>query len=135
MNVEDEELARWARFADAVRNDSLRLCRLLAGGKMSDANRLLMEMHLAAARTLSAMELAGAEIPSYLPRASDTSLTLLTSEANRRYCLKLREAWEAAIEVDKERGCYPDGPADLLADRLARVEREVYGPAGLGEGE
>lgn len=54
--------------------------------------------------------------------------------------LALREAYEAAQEVDREQGTLDpdepmDGPTALpIVDLLARVEEEVFGPTGRGEG-
>jgi|SRR5579884_64624 len=59
-------------------------------------------------------------------------LDLLTSEANQRYAEHLRLAYEALVEVERERGLYYGNTlSDLLADCLEQAEREVYGPKGL----
>jgi hypothetical protein len=133
MQIENEELAWWARFADKVRNQALWLGRLMAAGRLTEARNAASELHLEAARTLTAMENAGAEIPAYLPAMPDVPLEVLTSPANCRLYRALREAAEAAREVDRERG-REVGWSDFITDKLNRVELEVYGPAGHGEG-
>lgn len=134
MNVPQEELDRWARFANEVRGRMLRLPRLISWKGNAEVEREMNDLMLLAAQMTKAMEAAGATPPVSVLPVEPVPLELLASEANRRYYQKLYEAWEAAIAVDIERGCHPHGPADLLADRIARVEREVYGPAGLNEG-
>ena len=132
MQIEEDDLARWARFTDKVRNQSLWLGRLISGGRLPDARRVTLELHLEAAQTLTAMELAGAKIPEYLPSIPDLPFELLTSPANQRLYRALMEASEAATEVDRERG-RSIGWSDFISDKLARVEIEVNGPAGQGE--
>ena len=129
MQVENEELARWARFADRVRCQALSLGRLVSAGKVTDARKAASELHLEAAQTLTAMELAGAEIPTYLPPMPEIPLDLLTSPANRRLYRALQDAADAAHTVDEERG-RSIGWADFIEDKLARVEREIYGAVG-----
>ena len=62
----------------------------------------------------------------------DLPLELLTSEANQRNAQHLRLAYEALVEVERERGLYyGDTLSDMLADCLEQAECEVYGPKGL----
>lgn len=134
MNIQQEELDRWAQFVDEVRVKMPLLDTLIAQRKLPEARAMAMALHLSAASVLARMEREGAGLPDYLPAAPNVPLELLTSEKNRRFARALREAVEAAVEVDKERDWFPAGPSCLLADTLHRVEVEVYGPNGKGEG-
>lgn len=62
---------------------------------------------------------------------ADLPLELLASEANQRYAQHLRLAYEALVEVERERGLYAyDGPSEILSCWLEQAEQEVYGPKG-----
>ena len=62
----------------------------------------------------------------------ELTLDMLASEANQRYAQHLRLAYEALVEVERERGLYyGDTLSDLLAACLEQAECEVYGPKGL----
>ena len=99
-----------------------------------------MQLHLDAAAALSSMREASANLPDYLPRPDPVPIHLLDTPAQRRLARALREAYEAAQEVDRERGTLDpdepeDGPVALpIVELLARVEEEVFGPSGRGEG-
>ena len=73
-----------------------------------------------------------------LPQMSDMGaglevpLNLLDTPANRRLLEALREAHEAAIAVDRERGYGQDGPAQDLEDMVAKTKTEIYGAEGRG---
>ena len=60
--------------------------------------------------------------------------------SNIRLARALREAYEAAQEVDREQGTFDpdepeDGPTALpIVELLALVEEEVFVPTGRGEG-
>ena len=61
----------------------------------------------------------------------------MDTRANRRKAEKLREAWEAALEVDRERygeKIGTDGEAQMIEMLLADVEMEIGGPAGMVAG-
>lgn len=129
MTLRQDEIDRWAQFAETVRTTTLSLAPKTVEPIQSE----LIRLHLAAALALSGMEEAGASTPQSLPSPESVPLHLLDTPTNRRFALRLREAYEAAREVDQERGYGDDGPADYLADLLARVEIEIYGPTGSGE--
>ena len=131
MNVDQNELDRWARFANLIRGKMMLVNRLLVQGKSREIGSLSSDLQREAARTLAAMEFAGAAIPDGLPEGEpfSVSLELMTSSANCRLYERLTEALEAAREVDFERG-RSRGWADFLEDRIARVEREVFGAIG-----
>ncbi len=84
-------------------------------------------------------ERAGAAPPGELQPPS-MGLNMLNTPANRRLARALRAAYQAAVEVDRERGYQKpsepeEGPtARSLIDLLVRVEEEVCGPARRGEG-
>lgn len=131
MNVDQNELDRWARFTNLVRCKTFFMKRLLVQGKNQEVVALARELQQESARVLAAMELAGAATPDGLPQPEPFSVSLeqMTSPANRHLYEKLVEALEAAREVERERG-RSRGWADFLEDRLSRVEREVFGVIG-----
>jgi hypothetical protein len=57
-------------------------------------------------------------------------LHLLNTPANRRYARALRDAYEALVEVERERG-WEDDLSDALLIDVTRAEQEVNGPSGL----
>src|SRR5579872_6041822 len=138
--VPQRTLDQWARFTDEIRFKALDIRSDVACGHREKAREELIGLHLDAAAALSSMREAGANLPDYLPRPDPVPLDLLDTSANRRLARALREAYEAAQEVDKERGTYDpdepeDGPTALpIVELLARVEEEVFGPSGSGEG-
>ena len=72
---------------------------------------------------------AGADKPAHLPPTPETPLVLLDTPANRKFANRLREAMEAAQEVDRERyGEGTDGIAGIL--QMLLLETEIYGPVG-----
>jgi len=136
MEVPGSELDAWARAAARLRNGAGKMVGLLAAGDREECRQVAVDLCVAAGELLSRLERAGAEPTDDRLRDSvekDVPLELLTSPTNRRYRDTLRQAWEAAVAVDKERGWFPDGEADFVEDLLARVELEVEGPVGRGE--
>ncbi len=79
-----------------------------------------------APRFVSSPYLVLAEMPTENP----PTLARIVAPPGQDFPQLLREATEAAIEVDKERGCYPDGRAEITEDVTAQVEQDVCGPAG-----
>lgn len=139
LPVEQRQVDAWTRFANDVRNQAMRIRTMIAGRRLDDARESLLTMHLQAAAAMVSMEEAGGATPGELPPPAAVPLHLLDTPANRRLARCLRDAYEAAVEVDRERGAYTegepeDGPAALpIVELLWRVEEECYGPAGRGE--
>lgn len=138
--VEQEALDAWARFAEAVRVGALNIRSDVACSRREKAQEALTDLHLQGAAALVSLHAAGALLPAGRRSAEPVPLDLLDTPANRRLARALREAYEAAVEVDRERGTFdPDEPMDgptaaPIVELLAAVELEVYGPTGRGEG-
>lgn len=133
MNVPQDRLDAWAKTANRIRRDTLKIGKLMAGGERQAADELATELHIEAAGLLVSLRDAGARMPDGFPSSPNVPLHLLDTPANRRLARALREAYEAAIEVDLERGYGEDGPAEHIGELLGRVEQEVFGPAGARE--
>lgn len=137
--VPQDRIDAWARFAETVRCRTSQIRSANARGMAQVVEEIANNMHLEAAAALVDMERAGAITPAGLPTPREVPLHLLDTPANRRLARALRDAYEAAVEVDRERGAYTpgepeDGPAALpIVELLIRVEEECYGPAGRGE--
>lgn len=139
MNVPQEELNDWLRKTQIVNG---RLLSIIATLTVTPETRqtvqvaeLAQEVQHHVNGLKQALERAGAEdtaAPMRSPSASldDLPLELLTSPTNHRYCEALRVAYEYAIERDKERGWYPDGPGEVIGHWLKSAEEEVYGASG-----
>ena len=133
MNIRLDQLNRWRAFAELARSTavSARLC--YARGEVQQGRELLADLETQGAAVGVAMEQAGADRPSSLPPPPDVPLQLLDTPANLRYLTALQEAHLAALAVDRERYGSQDGPAaHAVAELVAVVEMEVYGPQGLG---
>ncbi len=131
MEVSREELERLARFVDKARHDALEIRSLVRVGELVAAEETALALHVEGAHVKTRMrDQLGITADESPARPPDVPLEMLDSPANRRLARLLREAYEAAVEVDKERGTWPDGRADGVADLAAAVELEVYGPAG-----
>jgi len=109
----------------------------LSNGVPAGATPLVSVAQQAARRAQRPMDdMPLAEPPAGLRQnrgqVTDLTLDLLASEANQRYAQHLRLAYEALVEVERERGLYYGNTlSDMLADCLEQAEREVYGPKGL----
>lgn len=134
MNVPQDKLDAWAETVNRIRRDCPKIGKRIAAREYREADELATDLQMTAAALLSEMERAGSARPSSLPPANGVPLHLLDTPANRRLARALREAYEAAQAVDYERGYGEDGPAEHIGELLGRVEQEVFGPAGQGEG-
>lgn len=136
--VDEKVLESLAHFADFTRVSALNLWGKANARNQPEAGEL-MQMHMDAAAALVLLRENGAPMSDGLPTPEPVPLHQLDTPANRRLCRALREAFEAAVEVDRERGFTDedpeDGPSALpIAELLVKVEQEVYGPSGKGEG-
>ncbi|HZO87140.1 MAG TPA: hypothetical protein VFB38_02290 [Chthonomonadaceae bacterium] len=148
MNVPQEELNAWAQAALHVNGLLLAAQDALRRGDVTEAGEKLTQARQVNWTQEKRLVRAGADDPiaaraqaleqemtteevSTLPQPQETSLALLTSPANRRLLEALRAAQEAAEAVDRERGDWPEGLAEVLAEYVAQVELEVHGPKGL----
>lgn len=139
LPIEQRTLDTWAEFAETVRDTSVRVQVHLAKRKLHTADVELQILFHAAAAVFVSMQRAGAQTPDCLPPAA-VPLHMLDTPANRRLARALRDAYEAAVEVDRERGTYTegepeDGPTAMpIVELLVRVEEECFGPAGCERG-
>ena len=131
MNVSTEKLTAWNRFAELARQTSISARLAFAKGEAQRGRVMLSELAEAAAAASVSMEAAGAALPSGAPQGLQVPLELLNTPASRKYARLMREAYEAAREVDHERGYGDDGPADVLEGFAEAAEMDVCGPAGL----
>ena len=131
MNVEQDALEALARSFLRIHQGNARAAAALRQGNTEDAARDVEEARGIAWRGMQAAIRAGATRPPELPmRRRETTLAQMTSPANRRLLAALRAAVEAAEEVDRERGDYPDGFAEVLGHYAATIAQEVHGPEG-----
>lgn len=146
MKIEQLTLDGWASKSASI-GDSLRgpLYRLQQGELTPQtAHACLADVQNAHGlnnRLLQSLLAAGAADPrafasTYRERAGRVTLDQMTSPANRRLAMLLREASHAARQVEDERGISGDDRAlsETLDIYAEATERECYGPAGLGEG-
>ncbi len=137
MNVPQDDLNLWRQFFETLRVQMFDGQKQLAARNFAAVNNALANTASAAARMGIRLERAGADRPAELPPAPQTPLEKLDTPANRRYADALRAAWEAGLEVDRERygpKIGTDGCAQVVEMVLADVEIEIYGPQGRGEG-
>lgn len=130
MNVTTDKLTGWNRFAQLARNTAIAARLAYAKGDREKGKAMLHDLEQAAAAAAASLEAAGADRPQGLPTPSPVPLALLDTPASRRYARLMREAYEAARAVDRERGFGEDGPADVLEGFAEDAELDAYGPAG-----
>ena len=134
--VAEDQRANWARFADDVRNDAMRIQTAVLCGRKQEAAEKLQQFHLTGAAALCALRDAGAPMPEEIEPAPAVPIDLLNTRATRRFVAALEAAIEAAREVDRER--HPEADDDVtgfgLVELLVKWREEVYGPDGRGEG-
>ena len=131
MNVTNEKLTGWNRFAQLARNTAIAARLAYAKGERDKGRLMLQDLEQAAAAAAVSLEAAGADRPHGLPEAAPVPLALLDTPKSRRYAKLMREAYEAAREVDQERGYGEDGPADVLEGFAEDAERDAYGAVGI----
>ena len=125
LNLPEPTFNGWQ--ATVVRLRSLILSALAATrtGHGSVAERRLERAREEVARLGLMMDRSGAGRTDRPSRGWDTA-------ANRWYAAKLRDAWEAALAVDRERygeDVGTEGPARVIEILLREVEDEMRGPA------
>lgn len=130
MNVPQDKLDAWNRFAELTRNTAIAARLAYARGDRDAGKQFLKDLELAAAASSVSMEGAGAGRPRSLPDPQAVPLALLDTPASRRYARLMREAHEAALAVDRERGYGDDGPAATLEGLAEEAEMQVFGPVG-----
>ena len=129
MNVPNDEL-------DALRALAVRVKQTVwkAYTNPRDNAELLQDAATLAANLETRLGMAGAAPPSAVPASRwEVPLSKMDTPANRRYADKLREAWEAGLEVDRERygeKIGTDGCAQIIEMVLADVEQEIGGAVG-----
>jgi hypothetical protein len=136
MNVPDEQLDRWLRFAELVRQTTISVRLGFSAGKATQAREQLGQLHDAAIVTAQSMERTGARRTQTQSPPPEVPLRLLDTSANRRYLRLLEETHAAALDVDEERGYGREGagPASGMVEMLlVEARQEVCGPAGARE--
>ena len=131
MNVSNEKLTAWNRFAELARSTAIAARLAYAHGNTDQGVSMLHGLEEAAAATSVSLEAAGADRPQSLPAPMSVPLALLDTPASRKYARLMREAYEAAREVDHERGYGDDGPADVLEGFAEEAERDAFGAVGI----
>lgn len=137
MNVPQDELNLWRRFFNQAYTTIQQARQEVAAGRVAQADQLLLLTVDASVRMGIRLERAGAD-PIGPPAQSlsdvpEIPLHLLDTPANRRYLGLLRDTYEAALAVDRERfgeDIGTDGCAQAIEIVLRDVEEEVHGPAG-----
>ena len=136
MNINLDELNGWRRTAGLLRVTCRAALKDINAGNINHARQLVETAEDEARRLALRLEKAGADRPDAPPPAfaEGVSLHLLNTPANRRYLSLLRETYEAALAVDRERygeSIGTDGCAQVIEMVLADVEEEVGGAVGL----
>ncbi len=130
MNIPQTELDSLRTLAVKIKQAGSQAMRTVG----HDQALRLEELMSLAAQLETRLTQAGAERPSTAVSTRFTvPLELMDTRANRRKAEKLREAWEAALEVDRERygeKIGTDGEAQMIEMLLADCEQEIGGPAG-----
>jgi len=130
MNIEQDKLSAWNRFAELARNTAIAARLAYARDDWDKGKQFLKDLEHAAAAASVSMESAGADRPAPLPDPQGVPLALLDTPASRRYARLMREAYEAALAVDRERGYGSDGPAAMLEGLAEEAELDAYGAVG-----
>ena len=112
---------------------SARVC--FAQAQWERGRQRLVDLEQAAAQALTSMGPAGADRPRSLPAPKGVPLELLGTENSGRYVRLIREAYEAAREVDRERACGEDGPAGVLRASRKTPNWRLTGRRGGGGSE
>lgn len=139
MKIELHELNDWVERCDQVNGILLQLAVQPSSGLALVAQQRVNGLRQAIVRAggedpvPATTEIAERQAYAAQFAPPETPIALLGSPANRRYVEALRTAVAAAQEVDRERGCLGDGPAEILEDMLKAAEFEVLGPVGLRE--
>ncbi len=131
MNVTADKLSAWNRFAQLARNTAIAARLVYAKGDADKGRAMLRDLEEAAATASISLEAAGADRPQALPPPLAVPLALLDTPKSRRYARLMREAYDAARDVDHERGYGDDGPADVLEGFAEEAERDAFGAVGI----
>lgn len=127
MNVPQNELDALRALAGRCKAQAQQTHRapsMLAGDMLEQMQRDLAQLE-------TRLEQAGAQRPLQAPQPLSVPLDKLDTPANQRYAVRLREAWEAGLAVDRERygqDIGTDGCAQVIEMVLADVEEECFGP-------
>ena len=105
MNVGQEELNQWRRTAGQLRVTCREVLACLHSGKIIRGREVAEQAEDQARRLALRLEKAGADRPDSPPPSltEGVPLHLLNTPANRRLLSLLRETYEAALAVDRER--------------------------------
>lgn len=138
MRIEQDTLNAWAVLATDTNRYLIRAMDALRVGTLTPekAQTALEETGTAQQsnnRLFQQLLRAGADDPHplasvYRERKEAVTLQQMTSPANRRLAALLREAAEAAAEVERERGA-DAWLSEVLSDYAEGTEEEIHGPA------
>lgn len=147
MNVPLEELNAWAERVHRVNGNLLRAMDAARRGDAEAAGEYAAMVQRSLNGLRHALVRAGANDPMLEARRElleqaraagmpamereETPLELLSSPTSQAYARAMREAAELAVAVDKERGWWPDGPAETVCDWADGAEFEAFGPKEL----
>ncbi len=133
MNVPQSDLDAIARDLSVANGRLIRAIMAANRGRADEAGALAENARASVWQTVKKLERLGATSPLPTnPDAQPVPLSLLDSAANHRFYDALIAAYEAGVEVDKERGVYPDGFAAILESFCADKRDEIFGVAGAG---
>ena len=125
MNIPESTLATWRAAAGRLHSLILSALAGVRTGQRGVAERRLERAQEEAVRLGQLLGRPGSEDSAGRLRGWDTA-------TNRLYAARLRDAWEAALAVDKERygpNIGTEGPARVIEILLRAVEDELRGPA------
>ena len=131
MDVSEQQLRQWRDFMDQVYTGTWEILECKSNRNQQKITVVLEYLAANALRWRADLE----QSTGLPPACSELPLNRLhNTEANERFLFALKQAMNAAFEVDSEK-FDDDAPAGrLLQILVADVEREVYGPVLDDEG-
>ncbi len=119
MNIAQKDLNDWRAFCGRLTSALCAAEGAIASGSIEQARELLWAAQDASSRMGMKLEIAGAVKPS-------TRCSSSHSPSRQWYALMLRDAWDAARQMESESGEL-EGASRLLRLLLKEVEEELYG--------
>lgn len=133
MNIRQADLDALARAFFTVNSHCLEAAAKVRHGNPVEAQETIAEARRVAWSGYQGAKRAGAASPEAMPEPSGgpVPLYLLDTPKNRRLLSALLEAYNAAADVDTERGHDPgDGFAAIIGSYLVDKRDEINGPVG-----
>ena len=131
MNIPEPTLDGWRAAVERLRSLILSALAGTRTGNIQVAERRLERAQEEVTRLAALLDRAGALAPADALPPAKAAPRALNTPANRAYAMKLREAWLAALAVDREwygEEVGTDGPARVIELMLRDVEAELRGP-------